>query len=68
MSSDRIKGRSRSPVKSIRREDGRYVRWSWRYSCYQYFSAEAGVWCSVYTCQTETMKVPDAQVNRHYRT
>ena len=62
MSSDR-----RGPTPTVRRKDGRYLRFSHRFACYQYFNTEAGVWYNMHTCQTETIGVPYAQAHRHGR-
>lgn len=31
----------------IRRADGRYVRWSWRYKAFQHYDKVSGVWRNI---------------------
>lgn len=48
MSSDRIKGRrDQAPIKAVRREDGRYVRWSWKYNTWQVNDPTAHTWRNI---------------------
>jgi hypothetical protein len=47
MSSDRIKGHNRTPVKPVRRADGRYLRFSWRYNAWQIQSPITNDWRSI---------------------